>query len=79
MENENRSKILYCLGKACATWRVDNGITQRQIAKALGCSVNNISTFELGKNDSMLIFMYYVAIGFDPMESGLAWQALKSY
>lgn len=49
--------------KACAYMRIKAGITQKDIADSLGLSVNAISLYENGKNDSMTIYLEYLNRG----------------
>lgn len=49
--------------------RQSHGISQRQVAEALGYGVTNISAFECGLNHNMKILIYYMQrFGFDPFE-----------
>lgn len=48
------------LGAECKNARKASGVTQEEIAKALGVTKQNISAFELGKINNLKIYMYYV-------------------
>lgn len=47
------------VGNYCKSWRIEHGYTQGQIARDCHCSIQNVSIFEKGKNDSLRIFVWY--------------------
>jgi DNA-binding transcriptional regulator YiaG len=57
--SEKRSRALGCLGAAfdlgfiCAEMRVSKGLTQRQLAQAIGCSQGRISKLESGRDEDL--------------------------
>lgn len=54
------------MGQRCKQYRVDNGYYQIDVAKDTGYSVENISSFETGRNDNARILMWYFAHGMKP-------------
>lgn len=51
-------------GRACARFRREAlNVTQKQVAKELNYSQENISAFENGRNSNNLIFMWYIRNG----------------
>lgn len=53
------------IGTICKNHREILGITQNQVAQAVGCSVKNVSAFENGRNRSLRVFMWYVFNGLE--------------
>lgn len=51
------------LTKLCQQFRRDIGKTQTDVAMEVGCGLSNISAFERGLNDSMVIFCWYLKHG----------------
>lgn len=51
------------LGKICQKFRRRQGISQLNVAIETGYSVENISAFECGRNNNVLIFLWYVYHG----------------
>lgn len=51
------------LGRMCAEYRKQIGVTQSEVAREVGCSRSNISAFEHGRTDSALIFLWYIKAG----------------
>lgn len=68
---ENQPFILATLGKYCAITRIKNRITQYAVALEIGCTPQNISSFERGNNNSALILLWYIKHGL--METLKAW------
>lgn len=57
-------KVCKTCGKLCGEFRRDVlKMTQLQVADSIGYSKENISSFELGRNDNNIIFMWYVKHG----------------
>lgn len=52
------------LGNQCRKYRNDLKLTQSDVAKDTGYSVDNISKFENGKTNNLKIFMWYLRRGF---------------
>lgn len=53
--------VLYEIGVACKNARKRNGKTQASVATSLGCTVENISAFEHGRNNNAIILFYYLS------------------
>lgn len=51
------------LGLKCKYLRENLGITQKEVAKELGCSPELISAFEHGRTNNAIILMWYVKRG----------------
>lgn len=51
------------MGQRCKKYRVDHGYYQTDVAKETGYSVENISSFETGRNDNARILLWYFAHG----------------
>ena len=47
------------IGNACRCFRVSIGKTQLQVAFETGYSVENISSFENGRNDNCRLLLWY--------------------
>lgn len=60
---ENQPKILSTIGEYCAMTRIKKGIPQNTVAKEIGCTPQNISSFERGLNNSALILLWYIKHG----------------
>ena len=59
----NRKVALTLIGEMCKRHRENSGVTQAQVAEDTGYSEQNISSFETGRTNNMLIFLYYVNRG----------------
>lgn len=62
------------MGKRCKKFRVDRGYYQTDVAAGTGYSVENISSFETGRNDNARILLWYLERGMKPeylFEGGL--------
>lgn len=56
--------LLKRCGKLCAEYRRETlGKTQKDVAQDLGYSVENIASFEQGRNDNLLILLWYIKHG----------------
>lgn len=51
------------LGAICRKFRVENGITVREIARLCNYSVWNVYKFEQGVIDNVSIFLVYLHLG----------------
>ena len=51
------------MGKRCKKYRIEHGFYQSDVAKETGYSVENISSFETGRNDNARILLWYFAHG----------------
>lgn len=60
---ENQPFILATLGEYCAMTRIKRGISQLAVANEIGCSSQNISSFERGNNNNALILLWYIKHG----------------
>lgn len=51
------------MGQRCKKYRIEHGFLQVDVAKETGYSVENISSFETGRNDNARILLWYVTHG----------------
>lgn len=51
------------LGEKCKKYRLAKGYLQSEVAAECGCSRENISAFEQGRNDSAIILLWYIQKG----------------
>ena len=51
------------MGRRCKQFRVEHGFYQFDVAAETGYSVENISSFENGRNDNARILLWYFAHG----------------
>ena len=51
------------LGEKCRRFRIMKSYLQSQVAQEVGCSKENVSAFENGRNDSAIIFLWYIRKG----------------
>lgn len=51
------------MGQRCKQYRVERGYYQLDVAIDTGYSVENISSFETGRNDNARILLWYFAHG----------------
>lgn len=51
------------MGQRCKKYRVEHGFYQADVAKDTGYSIENISSFETGRNDNARILLWYFAHG----------------
>lgn len=54
---------LHELGRRCKQFRVERGYYQSDVAADTGYSVENISSFETGRNDNARILLWYFMHG----------------
>ena len=54
---------LKVIGKKCQEFRLSLGYTQDDVGNCIGYSRETISMFENGKNDNLLIFLWYITMG----------------
>ena len=47
------------MGRRCKQFRVERGFFQTDVAAETGYSVENISSFETGRNDNARILLWY--------------------
>lgn len=62
------------MGQRCKQFRVEQGYYQTDVAADTGYSVENISSFETGRNDNARILLWYFERGMKPeylFEGGL--------
>lgn len=57
------------IGAACKAHREKLGLLQSDVAEDIGCSKENISSFECGRNDSAKILAWYVMHGYTLQEA----------
>lgn len=60
MEKRNALRLI---GECCKSHREKYGIKQSQVAESVGYSEQNISSFETGRTNNLLIFLYYINKG----------------
>ena len=53
------------IGYLCKRWRIGNEYNLSQVAEDTGYSQDNIIKFEQGKNNNLLIFVWYAMHGFE--------------
>lgn len=53
------------MGRRCKEFRIEHGYYQTDVAADTGYSVENISSFETGRNDNARILLWYFAHGMD--------------
>lgn len=53
------------VGARCKALRLDLELLQSDVARDIGYSAENISSFETGRNDNARIMLWYVAHGLD--------------
>ena len=51
------------IGRRCKQYRVEHGYYQADVAEETGYSIENISSFETGRNDNARILLWYFAHG----------------
>lgn len=51
------------IGKACKRFRKRRGLKQSDVARMTGYGVANISSFETGRNNNMIILLWYIYAG----------------
>lgn len=51
------------MGQRCKNYRVEHGYYQIDVAEETGYSVENVSSFETGRNDNARILLWYFAHG----------------
>lgn len=47
------------IGRRCKQYRVERGYLQCDVARDTGYSIENISSFETGRNDNARILLWY--------------------
>lgn len=55
---------LHYIGQHCKALREKLGLKQSDVAAEIGCSKENISAFECGRNNNAIILAWYIAHGF---------------
>lgn len=51
------------IGQKCKKYRINKGYYQNNVASDTGYSVENVSSFENGRNDNARILLWYFAHG----------------
>ena len=51
------------VGRTCKEYRESINLYQYDVAKDVGCSKENVSAFERGKNNNASILLWYIAKG----------------
>lgn len=62
--HEERHKLLSVIGQNCKAWRISKGLRLIDIA-CNGVSIQSLSNFEYGFNDSVLALECYRKAGYD--------------
>lgn len=60
---ETRKKTLSRIGAACKKWRLEQGLRLADVAN-YGLSIQSVSNFEYGLNDSALAYLCYTERGY---------------
>ena len=68
---KDRNKILLTVGQMCKRLRENQGVKQSQVARETGYSEQNISSFETGRTNNMIILLWYVDRGLFDMVNRL--------
>lgn len=63
MDKQYKQKLLNKISYNCQSYRMEHGYTQADVAKDLGCSIENVSAFENSRNDNFLNFLWYICKG----------------
>ena len=53
------------IGQKCKEFRKNIGVSQRDVARDLCYTSENISAFENGRNDNAIILLWYIKNGLD--------------
>ena len=67
------------VGAFCKAHRENLGLLQRDVANDTGYSIENISSFETGRNDNARIMLWYVAHDLDREYVRSLFKKSKSY
>ena len=60
---DRKKKILLTVGQMCKRYRENHGITQKHVAEKTGYSEQNISSFETGRTNNLVLFLWYLDNG----------------
>lgn len=60
------SYIIESIGRSCRIWRNTMGYSIAQVIKETGYTASTITLFEQGKNNNAVLFLWYIARGFNP-------------
>lgn len=60
---EKRKKILLEVCRMCKEYRIYIGLTQSDVARDTGYSEQNISSFETGRTNNMILLLWYIDKG----------------
>jgi len=75
LSNENINRIIKAIGIEIAQKRDKLGISQNELSKSMGMSVNTISNIERGEHpghiDNIIKLCYYLDISIDPLITGI--------
>lgn len=61
----NKKQLLKYIGISCRRWRSSMGYDVKQICDETGYCVSSIYLFECGRNNNAMLFMWYLAHGFN--------------
>ena len=62
MKNRKQN-ILRAVGRMCKEYREYIGVTQSDVSRATGYSEQNISSFETGRTNNMILLLWYIDNG----------------
>ena len=68
---KNKNTVLLTVGQMCKRLRENQGIKQSQVARETGYSEQNISSFETGRTNNLIILLWYVDRGLFDMGNRL--------
>ena len=60
---DNLKEPLKIIGMLCKYTRLEQGLSQEEVAQELGCSNQNISMFENGRNNNAIVLLWYILHG----------------
>lgn len=61
----NKKQLIKHIGISCRRWRLSMGYNVKQICDETGYCASSISLFEHGENNNAILFMWYIAHGFN--------------
>lgn len=61
----NKKQLMEYIGLSCRRWRLGVGYDIKQICDETGYCASSIYLFEKGINNNAILFMWYIAHGFD--------------
>ena len=64
----NKKQLMKYIGLSCRRWRLGVGYDIKQICDETGYCASSIYLFEKGINNNAILFMWYIAHGFNTNE-----------